>query len=355
MDVSDIGATFALSVSADGRPVIQSYNVVVDINNIKIKTHGSIFSWLYNLILKAFKGTFKRAVESALKNALETTFNEKIAEIIATLPMAAHVGQWGSIDLHIPPNGLGVVGQSIVLAFNGEIYPVGGASDGQTPRHEPQPFAPSGRLLDLVLDTFTIQSGFHTYHKTGIFHKVIDREHHMEGFPDLFHTSNWTSFPSMDKVYFDHQVRFVAEFESEPRIAAETGVLELAAGFLIRIQVAPQGSSDWVTAFNVVAVGGTNINLSLDTTVEFHPVVHLSISEFNPNFSVTDSTIGVVDLSLLRFLITTLLDHVIVPAINILVSDGIPLPTVQGLTLSNAEFNVVKNGFSMHCDVDFNF
>lgn len=354
MDVSDIGATFALAVTADGRPSIRINEVTVDIHKITIKTHGSLFSWLYNLIIKAFQGTFKRAVEKGLKNALETTFNDKIAAIIATLPMAGRVGKWGTIDLHIPAQGLATIGDSIVLAFNGEVYPQGGFSDGLTPRHAGMPFVPSGRLLDIVLDTFTLQSAFHTYAHSGMLNKLITRDQHPEKFPDIFNTDQWTYIPALKAKYPNHDVRFVVTLGADPTVNAVPGALTLGADFRFDVQVSPVGADAWVSALKLAATGSTNLEVSLDTSVPFNPVLHLAIPAFNPKFAVTDSTIGNIDLTLLNIVVNALLNNVILPGINVMLADGIPLPSVAGLTLSNAEFNILQDGFQMRADVDFN-
>jgi len=354
IDVRDIGATFVLGVTGDGRPAISINAVTVEVSSVKIKTHGSIFSWLYNLIIKAFQGKFRKAIESTLKAAIESTFNSKIAEIIATLPMTTRVGRWGTIDLHIPQNGLGYVGQSIVLAFNGEVYPVDSSSDGAVPRHATLPFAASGRLLDLVIDTFVLQTLFHSYHRTGLFNKEISRDKHPDKFPDLFDTAKWTWIPQMAKVYPNHDVRFVVSFDTDPTVAAIPGELKFGAGFLVDVQVAPAGTGSFTTGLVLTAAGSTRIDISLDTATPFNPVLHFSIPDFHPVFKVRDSTIGAIDLTLLNIVVDALLNHVILPGVNAMVADGIPLPTVHGLSISNAEFKVIQNGFEMHADVDFN-
>lgn len=84
LDASAGGSTSASAIVdvaiVDGKVHLDVNKIGVNIDNFDVSIHGSMFSWLYDLIVDAFKGDIKNdisnAAQGAVKNIIETTLNE---------------------------------------------------------------------------------------------------------------------------------------------------------------------------------------------------------------------------------------------------------------------------------------
>ena len=79
-----VGGSALLEVGADGsgRPNVTSSATSCKVD-LDIKVHGSMFSWLYNLIIKAFKGKIEGAICDAATSGIDQLVNSKLKSVLA--------------------------------------------------------------------------------------------------------------------------------------------------------------------------------------------------------------------------------------------------------------------------------
>ena len=82
---SSLDLMLTLSESPDGHLQLASSNADVQIGQLKVRVHGSIFSWLYDLLFALFKSSIKKDIDSSIDKVLQT---DLVASVNAALKKA---------------------------------------------------------------------------------------------------------------------------------------------------------------------------------------------------------------------------------------------------------------------------
>jgi hypothetical protein len=84
-----VDATIDVAI-VGGKVVLTVASININIDDFDISIHGSIFSWLYDIIVDAFKGDIKNeisdAASNAIKSIIETTLNQVRSESSSSPP-----------------------------------------------------------------------------------------------------------------------------------------------------------------------------------------------------------------------------------------------------------------------------
>ncbi len=330
-------------------PTFKVKSVVFDIDNIDIKTSESIFSWLYNLIIKLFKGTITRLVRTKVIDTITTMIDLTLAEMLETLDPLVPLGTIASLDFTLtsPPT----LGALLTLPFNGEAYPYGTSkSDGQTPRPTLE-LAKSGRMIDIALSSFVPQTLLHVTYLSGRFSAEFDDAHRPPLWPVAFNSDAWTSIPNLAKVYPHAPLRLRVALDREPAVTIDGGAITVAGQ--MQFMVEAQVNSVWKHAFTVVGALKAGAKVWFDTTNPADPLLMINLPEMSPTAKVTDSSIGSIDLSEIESLVTSLVDGTVRPWVNDLVNEGIPLPSMSGVHVTNSAITVAGKKIIISTDVDY--
>jgi hypothetical protein len=331
----------------NGKPTLGTKSVSCSIHKVSLKTHHSFFSWLYNIILKAFSSGIKGTMESTVKAGISNGVAAASASILNTLPMESKVSNWGMINYSLT-GGASYQNNAIVVPFNGAINDVNTKKDdGAVARHNIG-LAPDSHLFQLLVDTFVFNSGLHTAHKKGVFHKIVNKDSKT---PLAMHTKAYKDIlPALYKKYPNNDMQAEVNFASEPSVAASTNNFAMNAPAAYKFSVLDGGK--WVHVFTLRNDASGAVNVHIDQ-LGSGQAIFAKVNSLATKYTITDSTVGNPDLSLLNGLLDFILKSVVVPSVNSVLSGGIPLPLAHGMQISNTKFNFVANAVRISTDLTY--
>jgi hypothetical protein len=172
---SSVKTAVALTAGTDGKPHSKHVSTAVSIDSFDVKVHGSILSWLYDLIVDAFKSTLKDKIESSASDAVnsfwDSTVNTLLSKYATVLPLSVEA-----------PYDVAQVDDSVVevtsladrLTFGvlGEVQALANATRKIAPYpHAASPFAPNppgSAMVRIKLSPFVLKSAAWTFFEYGL-------------------------------------------------------------------------------------------------------------------------------------------------------------------------------------------
>eukprot|EP01051_Picozoa_sp_SAG22_P016764 SAG22_NODE_2438_length_2574_cov_2.578586_3_plen_302_part_00 len=79
---SQLATLLAVGTDGTGRPNVTASGTTCKVD-LHITVHGSMFSWLYDLIIKAFKGKIEGAICTAATSGINSLVNSKLKSVLA--------------------------------------------------------------------------------------------------------------------------------------------------------------------------------------------------------------------------------------------------------------------------------
>ncbi len=353
---SNLGAVFAVGVQETPtglKPLIKASSVTVNLTNVNISINGSIFSWFYNIIIGLFQGSIRNAIAASVRTSFISAVDLASATVLRTMDTLSPVDRWGMIDLSLT-NGANYVNQEIVLAFNGEVYPSNTkASDGAVPR-KAVPFTPSGRMMDLYMSDFVLNSGCHSWIKMGGLNVVLNSATpNVNKLPVALQTNAWAAAaPALAKAYVNlpMEIQITTAGMPEPRINALEGQLALSSSVQVIVNVITGDKK--VEAFAAQIDAGAALTLRVDNRGGrgfFVP----QIPSVKVSGSILRSSVGKLDIAGLLHIVDAALNIFAVPSVNQQLLNGFPLPGVAGLSFVGTSFTIKPNYIAFASDLAY--
>jgi len=331
-------------------PQFRVKDVAIDIDSIDVKTAESMFSWLYNLIVRLFKGKIKTTLENAIKTTMVSTVNAFADTIVQSMLLRVPVGPLAVLDLSLTEAPI-LSKTAVSMLFNGEMYPATtGKSDGAVPR-VPQSLPAAGPMLALSLSSFVPQTLLHVLHKSGAFAFTFDGTNPPPLWPVAFNSKAWTMVPQLQATFPDADLRIVLSFAREFNVSISSKGLDM--GGLMSFKTEAKVGTSWKAAFVVhVALAGA-ANMWFDATDPADPLLKLNIAKFTSSLSLAETAIGQFSVDKLDKEIATVVSGVVVPFINQVFASGLPLPTVRGLRLVGTQLTLAAGTAVLTTDIDY--
>lgn len=345
--LSGTTATLGLGVTAvNGHPQLSPNNVNLDIGNLSLSFHGSLWDWLLNL----FKGLIKNAVSSAIssvfKSAITNFIVSDINPMLAAIPM--------TLPLHLsPPYDVAEARFGLTanptftttytgVELQGDIVPIANpVAPPITPPTLP-PFNPAtaAHYLQMQLSSYTFMSALHTLNAAGLLHWDLPSSKIPLGFND---SGAYTLVaPGLPAAYPHAVVSINVGMSAMPTLDFSTAGVNISAPLLLDFVVQTGGAG--TTAFTLGALSTLTAALTVgkDSTGAQALMGHLSY--LGAQLSVAHTAVGPINSGLLQTLVDVTLKGVVVPLVNEIFANGIPLPSASGVTMTNTAISY-GNGF----------
>ena len=351
----NVAGQFFLSVidTPDGKkPKLSVSNVSCQIGKIAVKTHGSLFSWLYNLILRGMSGYVKSNIEKLVPQVIQDGVQMASDVILATLPMKAPISEtgWGVIDYSLT-EAARHSNNAVVVSFNAEILDSKtNKTDNAVPRHDIT-LNPNGSLFQIVVDTFVFNSAFHVSYKKDVFYRVITDETKPESFPLPLNTASFKIISKLYEAFPDKPMKLIVHFGEEPVVSSTAGHVSVAMP--LAINVACLVDSAWKDAFTIRIDGTGSMSVSIGP-LNNGQAIFAQIDSINPIISVINSSIGDFDITPFNGIIDFVINRVIIPHVNVDLLAGIPLPAVSFMTLKEPKLAILENAIAFDTDIEYN-
>lgn len=301
------------------------------------------FSWLYDILVDAFKGTLKSAIQNAITSELAKLVKNTLDQILASYPFRVPIDNATQCDFTFP----------IAPVFGFSMMRVGiiGAFE-QLPSNFP-PAIPHGadisnqsvssRAIDFFIDQYLPNTAFLAYFNEGRLQGTVTDSMIPKNFPIRLNTSSWANFiPGLFAKYPNQAMQLFFSFAEAPVVLLRPENSSSFQGNGLASCSVPSKTdpSGWQEVFTLGVdglIGAVSVNFTGDTITG-------EIGTASFNLSVKDSSVGPIDTSELNDFIGLVINAIVLPEINKFLAKGFPIPTIDGLTFSNPQI-VINTGF----------
>ena len=337
-----VAASFTES---QGRPQVVVTNSNVTIGDLTIIMHGGQ-SWLYNLIEGLFQDFLVQSMEESVEKALVTTVNQQVAEILSTLDLDVKLDDTASVDFSMtgPPT---VTSSYLSVPDKGQFY---ANSDHSTVPGSPvsTPEISDSNPLQFYLTSYVLASASFVYQQAGkldyrISQKDISSSVHLQ-----LNTATFKYLvPALYNKYPDQDMIILGSCPSPPVANITSAGISAEFDTNMDFRVLNKDGSA-TSAFVISAVAQSSGTASVSGTSLMIKLAYLSAT-----LKTQSSTVGPVDVSAISDIVDTLLKSVITPLLNLFISPGIPIPSVQGLELVHPEVKFSEGFLFVSTDIDY--
>jgi len=327
--------------ASTGRPTAKISQCKVGINNLDIHLSGGA-SWLYNVLISLFKGSLEKSIANTVCKQLTEDVQPLIDNTLATIPIQKPIGSGLAVDYGLSKNGVVVDDNgSLSLSSVGEFY-AEKKGPGYTPG-APCAMSLSGKLpmIEVLVSEWTFQSVSTGSLYAGILSMDIDKDNAPSIAAAFFVSGTYKdNVPGLVSRYgFDAEMAISASASNAPKIliTSADGVTVKASASL-EFLVKNSTTSKFDSAFSVVLT----VQLSAKVAVKNNNITgELSIDDLKAEAGT--SSVGKINIDGMTDILT-FVASMGTDLINQKLDDGIPLPSVSGLTYINPQI-VFKDGF----------
>lgn len=351
---SRVLASFGFGTKTVGsalKPTAVVNNVEVDVTAARVKLSKNIFAWLFNLVTSFFKNKIRSLVNTAVRDAVRNGLTAAASRMTDAIPSSASLGALGSINLALT-SGMRLLNNDVIaVPFDGRITSKTGVV-GNGARHN-VPFTPTGRMLDVVVDTFVINSGAEAAFQSNNFNYVYsDANARPAGLTSDLRGST-LDLPALNNAGHGNKLlRVRAVPASALFVTSSPNNLQASKSMDIAFDI-NLGNGNFLEVVVIRAVGSGGVNVSFQN---INGVPHLvpRVNNLNATFTQVRGAFGQITFNKLNTFLSQVLNGMIVPSINTLVLQPMPIPTTAGLALTNPAINFKQDHIYAGFDVDFN-
>lgn len=326
-----LSVTIEIGVDKSGRPTVHSSpsDCKFHTGDVKVDLHGGA-SWLYNLFDHTIEHAIRDSLNDKVCNIVLKEVNTDLAKEVATLKVLAPITANAEIDYSLvsAPE----FNQSLTAAMKGEVYEIGNHTEA--PYHIPTipEDVEKSRMVFMWVTDFLANSAGYVLHNTNFFHYNVTQDKIPPGSKFSLNTSDFAVkflIPELSERYPNMLMQLNLNTTVPPRlIILPEGVTALINGSIAAYVIHPNTTLTYVftlaSDLKLSALFGfSQTNLTWNSTF---------LSE---NVTLTSSAIGPFNLDILRMGLQLACKTYLIPMLNEMGADGIPLPTIGSYGFQN--------------------
>lgn len=324
----EVGFTLSLK-NQEGTIRLSLLECGCHVDDIFIKLDGGA-SWLYQVMVNAF--------ENKIKSSIEEAISKKIAEVIfqvdsemQNLPKKIQIHSLATLNVTVVND---IVLSDTFIGF--EINGLFTAADKMSPfKYDPkksQPFVSCGKpakMIGLLLHQNVINSALVTFFSENIMTWTVDKVTDQS----LLNTAGWKDVvPELYKQYPNDDMILNISASSPPNAKILDHNIDATAYLDITIKVLNSSEMIPVACIALVLDASGFAKISRNNLSGA-----IRLDDFTMNLKW--SKIGDLQMNLIQPVISSLLKTIVLPYVNLRLSKGFPLPTINGFTLENTELS----------------
>eukprot|EP00461_Guttulinopsis_vulgaris_P001166 UN01166 len=339
---ASVSTTLRASLVPDnGRFSLQLPGNSVSVDDFHISIGGGLLAKVLNAIKSLFNGAIRRAVASAVEPQIRNALYDMASRLSDSIPVAADTA-FGTISFAPAAFGVSYANGCVSVAFNGNV------NGAEPERHAIEnSFAPSGALFDIVVDTFLFNSAFIARDwRVNVYN--ADHPGSFEGVVPGWNTNDWSSLlPELASKYPNQAVTINLSMLEKPVMTSTAGVLSVRVigGFEI------MANDQRVALIRAELIAGVSVAINA-VDGKYYIVAQLAAPSMT--FTTVESQIGNLDFGLLN-VILGIASQLITAGINDVLAQGLLIPSVTGMSLSNPQFAIFEGGFRFGTDINIDF
>lgn len=313
------------------------------VTDISIKLDGGA-SWLYQGMIDAFEDQIASAVETAVAKKLKDG-TLKLDSFLQALPKEISVDDNASLNVTLIGDPL-LSNSSIGFGINGLFTPSGNVTMAE---HYHGSFQPSvlcnnlTKMLGISLDEAVFNSASALYYDAAFMKWIVDKV------PDqsLLNTAGWRFIiPQLYRKYPNDDMNLNVSLSSPPVITVSEKNIGARVYAEVIIDVVEAGKVIPVACISLVIRGSALVKMIENNLAG-------SVKMDDLDMSLKWSEIGNLHMYLIRPVMWTIIQTVVVPYANAHLGKGFPLPIIHGFTVENAEIVFSESVVSVCCDVTY--
>ena len=408
-----VDVTLVPSVGPDGKPVLTLSGLTVNLDLGHISIHGSMLSWLYDVLIDLVKSSIEKAVSDGLESAVRDFVTQDLAKILSSLDLVVplHLGNptYDIADIDFSLKKFNVTTSHLTADAKGEIVSRN-KSDPDTfpdrppvlPDSPPSAFdqymisfsvkdwvikcagpgldptscpagcesplpatspslaccSPAQRPSDRAASSCPHSSGLWLFWTKGLLIDTIYPSNVPSGFPVQLTTASFASIaPQLPALYPGRNLSMTVSASGQPKVTFDangTNAMKTSIPTQLNFSVLlGNGSSAPAFALSVPVVVANHAWVARPPGAP--EVVHgnISLLECTPLTELT-SAVGSVRVAGVSSLIGFLLSHVVVPAANKMIAPGLPVTnTSAGVALHRLDLEIEDDALQVRADFTY--
>jgi len=347
----------------DYHPQVTLSNPSVSVGSVSISVHGSAWDWLIDIVKKAFNGSIKSAVTSAIKDALNklpSTINSDLSTLDLTydlpLPAPFNIAQ---VDFSI--EAFDVVPNTIAqVELRASVNDTAGGDVPIVPT--PLPPVPgsdvyANKHITLRFTDYLFDTAAYTIHHRGLDTYTITNDLLPSDFPLQLTTESFLVLAPGLKEYpkLNMSLTFTGKSADElPKVTFDDNLVKASGGLLMGFNVLDVNeTTKSLNVFNLSCSAEAAANATIATSGS-QEVMHFSLESAQcGDLQTTGSIVGDVrsaELSPLIDLGLTIVRNVV----NKIITKGIPLPSMEGVSIQDAVITANDGVLMLQTDIEWN-
>jgi len=342
--------TVTLAKNETGGLVVTVSQTVFDCGSLDVHLSGGA-SWLYNVLLKWFRGKMRDNINKEVSEQMATTLQEKIDDALDTVPIVVDLGKNVSTTFAIADDP-SVSNERVIVGCKAESY----VTD-EGPGHSP--FTPAdmpkttintipGPMVEMLVNEFVVNTLSYAFINAGNAHMEIDEKNAPVAAKPLLVTGAYAAAaPGLVKQYgLVTPVRLRYDVSQVPTVYMEPDGFRMETIALLSMDVNQDG--------NYTEVIVIQLNLDQNGTVTLkNNRLTAKIDGSKASSEVTKTTVGDVNIKAMQDLFDFIVPFV-TDTLNVILAIGYPLPIVKGVKLINPQLTWASSYLIITSDFEYN-
>lgn len=358
---ADVSVVADLDTSSPGHVSVKASSVSVSVGDLSIKFHGGLTSLLLNLFKDLFGGFIRSKLSDALSTsitaAINTNLNAALLALPTSKPLSKGANHWNQTSMEIGFTSWDGTTSYVSLGVEGYVQ-------ANLPNWSPPYTAPSLPVISPVADTSYVQVMLSAYTLESLaaasvsvdaLSTLITHDKLPAGFPVQLNTSS-TAFkliaPGLAARYPNQLMAIKAYAAQGAVVSSAADDDSFAVSLPLRLEFDAATGGYLAPGFTLGCTLSTALKVGVKTGAV--PAINGSLEYLSCPLTVTNSSVGAVNIGLLKDAVDILLSRVIMPLVNDLAGIGLPLPAVDGISLTNPGVHFENNYAVISTDVSVN-
>jgi hypothetical protein len=324
-----------------------------NIGNFNLKLGGS-WGWLLNIVISLFKGKVKQMIENEIKKIVVQTIHGKLNDELATSPSTVNIGGGQSrlgLDYSLQANPI-FAPSYVSIPMRGEFFnPFDRKPSSIQPSPSPDLLPAYGnKMLQAIITEYMPLTILEQWHSRNVLKFLLEDHHIPTWSPVRLDVASFAAMlPNLVDKFPQHRLKVLLATAEPPSIRFEESGLIVVFGVNMQWLAFKPGEGADKTAF----VTKCTVTTKAIATIERMRVVPklLFLSQKNQLIS---SEIGNFNPGVLDDTMNTLYnERGFIPVVNLLLSEGIPLPTLRYVALTNPQVVWGAKYLAVLTDLDY--
>jgi len=350
---ASFAAPMAIGVDGNNKPTLNVEAFNFQLNDLDIDLHGGA-SWLYQVFIDVFSGQIQDSIQNTINDQMPGMVNDLAAPALATLDTLIEISisdDMPTLMLDYGLAGAPVFNDQFMAAPSvGNVY----ITDTQemcplTPNGVPQQV--TGRQYEVSLDDTLPSCVGWAMQKLDWVNYVYTSDDMPDWFPMALDTTSLQYLiPPLYVAFPDRSCQATLGLGLAPAFSSSTTGILLDATLDIAMDIVATDTDPAAHAFTIGMDCTIQVDVDVDAT---NMLITGKVNNATFTTSTVDSDVGDIDMGPLDSMFNLILENAVLPYANGMLAAGIPIPVVDGVTISAIELDLADGYITVGADISY--